>query len=279
MTGRAGSSSWRDYRGAAVLVTGGTRGIGLATGLAFGRRGAHVTLTQKWGSANLDEVRALFAAAGAPEPTVVDADASRDEDARAVLEDVNRRHRNLVALISNVAFAPLVRSVEDYTRRGLQTAIDYTTWPLVAYTQLSKEVFGAHPAYVIGISSEGASTYHVHYDIVAAAKAALEALCRYLNHRLRDEGTRVNVVSTRFASTDSLRATFGDDFEPFVQHHAPGLFTDAEQVAEAVFGMCSGLMDGVGGQVVTVDRGAAVADNFSRLFDERGRVPPEGPSR
>ena len=26
---------WNDYRGRAVLVTGGTRGIGLATGLAF----------------------------------------------------------------------------------------------------------------------------------------------------------------------------------------------------------------------------------------------------
>ena len=31
-----------DYTGKAVVITGGTKGIGLATGLAFGRVGAHV---------------------------------------------------------------------------------------------------------------------------------------------------------------------------------------------------------------------------------------------
>ena len=49
---------WNDFRGKAVLVTGGTRGIGLATGLAFGRRGADVTLTYKWGAEDEDAIRA-----------------------------------------------------------------------------------------------------------------------------------------------------------------------------------------------------------------------------
>ena len=43
---------FNDFRGKAVLITGGTAGIGLATGLAFGRRGADCTLTYRWGSAD-----------------------------------------------------------------------------------------------------------------------------------------------------------------------------------------------------------------------------------
>ena len=39
-----------DYRGKAVLVTGGTAGIGLATALAFAARGAETTLTYRFGS-------------------------------------------------------------------------------------------------------------------------------------------------------------------------------------------------------------------------------------
>ena len=64
-----------DFHGKAVLITGGTKGIGLATGLAFGQAGAHVTLTHKWGSADEDEIRQQFADCGAPEPKIMEADA------------------------------------------------------------------------------------------------------------------------------------------------------------------------------------------------------------
>ena len=40
--------------GKAVLITGGTDGIGRACGLLFARQGAHVYLTHRWGSADED---------------------------------------------------------------------------------------------------------------------------------------------------------------------------------------------------------------------------------
>lgn len=265
-----------EYRDRTVLITGGTKGIGLAIGLAFGRRGARVVVTQKWGSADPDAVRAAFAAAGAPPPTIVDADVARDDDAAAVMDAIAAHHPTLDVLISNVAFAPVVTSLADYTRRGLATAIDYSAFPVVAYVQAAHARFGGYPRYVVALSSVGHETYHVGYDIVAAAKAALETLCTYLHHRVRDHGSRVNVLRTRFAATESLDDTFGPGFAPFVERHAPGLFTSTAAIAEAAFGLCSGLLDGVGGQVITIDGGAAVADNFSRLFDERAQLPPIG---
>ena len=264
---------WNDFRDKAVLVTGGTRGLGLACALAFARRGAQLTLTHKWGSADEDAIRARFTEIGALPPDIVCADVANDDDTRTVLTRIRARHERLDALVSNVAFAALVRSVDDYSRRGLATSIDYSAWPVASYTLLARELFAAAPRYVVAMSSEGVDSLHVNYDFVAASKAVLKSLCRYLHYRLREEGCRINVVRTRFVRSESLDATFGARFTPFVQEIAPDLFSSPEEVAEGVFGVCSGLMDGLGGQVIQIDRGASLNDSFSRFFDQRHHHP------
>lgn len=260
-----------DYRGKAVLVTGGTKGIGRAVGLAFGRRGAQVTLTSKWGSADVAEIKDAFAAVSAREPDVVEADASQPDDARAVMRGIHEKHGALHAFVSNVAFGSVVKSFEDYELRGLSAGIAYSAWPLVTHTRVAREVFGAYPRHVVGISSMGAEALHASYDLIGPTKAVLESLCRYLGYRLERQGVRVNVVRTRFVRTESLAATFGEDFVPFVERYAPDLFTPAAEVGEAVYGVCSGLMDGLSGQVITIDGGASFADGFSRLYRERAK--------
>ena len=91
-----------DLSGKVVLVTGGTMGIGLATGLAYGRAGARTVLTFRWGSADENEVRAQFRAIGAPEPLIMEADVSRTEDTQALLERIAEQHGGDVTVESEV---------------------------------------------------------------------------------------------------------------------------------------------------------------------------------
>ena len=170
-------ANWNDFSGQAVLVTGGTKGIGLATGLAFGRRGADVILTHKWNSTDVQAIYTKFREVGAPEPSIIEADASQDEDAHAALTTIRQKHSSIYAFVSNVAVARVIRTFADYSHRDFARCIDYSLWPIVSHVQLIKKILGVYPKYVVAMSSEGSNPSGVNYDFMAATKSALETLC------------------------------------------------------------------------------------------------------
>jgi NAD(P)-dependent dehydrogenase (short-subunit alcohol dehydrogenase family) len=261
-----------DLSGKVVLVTGGTMGIGLATGLAYGRAGARSVLTYRWGTADEDEVRQRFREAGAPDPLIVEADVSRDQETTALMDRIGEDHTGVDVLVSNVAFALRVSGIDDYDRRGLEKSIDYTAWPMVAYTRAIRARFGRYPRYVIGLSSDGPDGFFQNYDFVAMSKAVLETMCRYLNFRLFDDEVRVNVIRSRLVRTASFDATFGAEFHGFLD--ALGGFDDCyttpEDIGNAALALGSGLLDAVGGQVIMVDKGFEFFDNLMGI-GERAR--------
>jgi len=259
-----------DLWGKSILVTGGTMGIGLATGLAFGRQGAQCTLTYKWGTAQEDDVYRAFADVGAPRPLIVQADVTNNDDTTALLDQMREHTDRVHVFVSNVAMALTINDLDDYKLRSLFKSIEYSAWPMVDYTRRVKDVFGHYPRYVIGLSSSGPDAFSRHYDFVALSKSVLETLCRYMNYRLFDEDVRVNIVRAGLVRTESLRNTFGRDFEEFTSHFNMNRhYIPPEQVADAILALCSGLMDGVSGQVIRVDRGRDFFDNMMRLYEER----------
>lgn len=258
--------------GKAVLITGGTKGIGLACGLAFGSLGARTYLTNRWGSADEGLIRQQFAAIDAPEPVILEADVSLDDDTEALMERIKADVGELEVLISNVSFAHISQHHSDLSFKGLKRSLEYSAWPFVAYLQHAKATFGKLPRYAIGMSSRGPEYFLPGYDFVAASKAVMETFCRYLTSDLLDEDIRINVLRANPVETESLEATFGPEFAPFCKKwYSDGFFIQPEEVAESAVALCSGLMDGVRGQVLLLDRGFGFSDNVVRLFTERDR--------
>jgi len=248
-------------------------GIGLACALAFGARGAKCVLTYKWGTADEDAVRQRFAACQAPPPDIVRADAGNGPDTAALMQHLKSSTDSVGIFISNVSAALVVGELQDYSFKALSRSIEYSAWPMYEYTAQLHATFGSYPKYVIGVSSTGVDSYSRGYDFMAASKAVMETLCRYLSYRLEGEGVRVNVVRTCNVRTLALEDTFGREFAEFAARFiGPEHSIAPEEVAGVILALASGLLDGVSGQIITVDRGITFFDNILRLYDERERL-------
>ena len=252
-----------------VLVTGGTKGIGLGTALAFARHGAQAVLTHKWGSADEAALAEEFRALDAPAPLILEADISRSDETQRLFETIRDRCGRVDALISNASAAVTVQSLEDLTERAFLKSMRASAWPTVEYTLAAKRVLGRFPRYVVVMSSDGPDRFTPAYDFVACGKAAAETLARYLAYRLRED-TCVNVIRSRAIKTDAFADTFGNEFYGFLRKFVrDDWFMTVEEVANATFALCSGMFDAMTGQVVMVDRGNTFADGISMIYEQR----------
>jgi NAD(P)-dependent dehydrogenase (short-subunit alcohol dehydrogenase family) len=257
-------------QGKAVLITGGTKGIGLATGKAFAGEGAQVYLTHKWGSANLDEVQQQFADLGAPAPRILEADVGRDDETVDLLNTIHEQEERLEVFISNVCIVQPAFGIDSYKRRSLLKSLDYSTWPFVSYLKHIRSIFGSYPRYVVGLSSDGPDHYFSNYEFVAASKAAMETFCRYLSKQLAKEDIRLNIVRSRNVLTDAIEEIFGPLYREFLGRYAgEEYFLTPAEIGDAVLALCSGMLDALSGQVIQIDKGMAFADTIMRMLDRR----------
>jgi NAD(P)-dependent dehydrogenase (short-subunit alcohol dehydrogenase family) len=254
-----------DLKGEGVIITGGTRGLGKAIGLEFSKAGAAVTLTHRWGSVDEHELCEEFLRENLRTPHIIESDASDPAAARALMREVRRQSPRLLAVISNVAFAKTVTGIEDLKRGSLELALRYSTWPIIDLMKATREIFQAYPRYAVAISTDGGVVCHPGYDMAGIAKAALETLCRYLALHLRPEGVCVNVLRPGLVDTISSRAMFGDQLLETPLLRRDELILDPRAVGRACVALCSGLMDGVSGQVIAVDEAASLISPIAYL--------------
>src|SRR3989338_4067777 len=89
-----------DFKNKTVVITGASRGIGRATAIAFAREGAKVVVNYLKEKESADKVVAEIKKIGA-DAVAIQADVSKEEDVRGMIEQAVRRFGGVDVLVNN----------------------------------------------------------------------------------------------------------------------------------------------------------------------------------
>ncbi|MER6772864.1 SDR family oxidoreductase [Streptomyces bacillaris] len=243
-------------RGRAAVVTGGTSGVGLAVARRLCAAGAHVLLNY----AHDDEaagraVRELDALPGTAETVKGDIADSRALD--ALLSEADRRFGGLDVFVHNTAYfrpSPTLGTEPADVDRSLAVALT----PLLRGGQRLAELMAGRSGRIIAVSSLGAGRVVPRYVSAGVAKAALEALVRYLAVELAEGGITVNAVST--AKIDKSSGETPPEVRKKLATRTPGgRLTTPDDIAGVVALLCSEEAAWIQGQVIVADGGFSLS--------------------
>ena len=236
-----------------ALVTGAARGIGLATARRF--------LAENWRVALLDIEGELLRAAvarlaRADDTMALHCDVSDSAAVTASVNQVATRFGRLDALVNNAGvavFAPLLETSEADWSRILSVNLTGPFLCTKAAAPLMREHGGGAVVNITSISAVRASTLRSAYG---TSKAGLAHLTKQLAVELASIGIRVNGVAPGPVDTAMAKAVHTPeiraDYHDAIPLNRYGL---EEELAEAIFFLCSDRASYITGQILAVDGG------------------------
>ena len=177
-----------DLKNAAVLVTGGSCGIGLETARLLSSRGARVAICAR----HKDMLESAAKEIGAF-PIV--ADVSREDDVQRLIGAVVKEYSDYNVLINNAgfgAFAPLVDLTAEEFFRVWQTNV---LGAMLVARESAKHFVGRSYGNIVNISSTAGQRGVANGSAYCASKFALHALTECWRAELRQHNIRVMQVN------------------------------------------------------------------------------------
>jgi enoyl-[acyl-carrier protein] reductase III len=235
--------------GAPVLVTGGTRGIGLAIALRLVRDGAdRAVLGFMRNDAAAEEAASQVRAAGA-EPVLVRGDVAKQ---RTI--DELASHGPYRVVVHNAATG-VIRSALETTDKHWDWTMNANARSLLALARATAPSMESG-ASIVAISSLGSHRVLENYVLVGTSKAALESVVRYLGVELAPRGIRVNAVSAGVVETSALEHFPNrDEMLRSVERTPAGRLVEPDDVAGSVSFLASDDAKMFCGQTLVVDGG------------------------
>jgi 3-oxoacyl-[acyl-carrier protein] reductase len=243
--------------GKAVLVTGGTRGIGRAIVEAAAAAGADICVVARK-PAELEETQHTVGAIGARVVTVAGSVGDPDIAETAVRTMVDELGRCDV-VVNNAAINPVFGPLMEADLGAVAKVLDANVVAPLRFARAAwTHYMEANGGVVLNVVSVGGFRPGPFIGAYNVSKAALIHLTRQLAQELAP-GVRVNAIAPALVKTDMARALWEPNEEAMARTHALGRLGVPDDIASGALFLMSDASSWLTGEMLVVDGGASVS--------------------
>lgn len=219
-----------------ALVTGSTRGVGLAIARRLGQDGCRIALNYRADEAGAHKAVAALQAL-CPQVVALRADVADPAAARGLVEDVHRRFGRLDVLVNNAGpflSRPAIETTDEEWRAMLDANLGSAFSCTREALKIMRQAGGGCIVNIGALNVESSPVGVFEAPAYYAAKAGLMMLTRQLARSEAPWGIRVNAVNPGFIETEAYGAFDEADKADWAKMIPLGRFGRPEEVAEAV---------------------------------------------
>ncbi|HZG17033.1 MAG TPA: SDR family oxidoreductase [Candidatus Bathyarchaeia archaeon] len=250
-------------QGKTAIITGGSKGIGLAAAIALAAEGAQVSIVARELDSLQKAAQLILEKTGVEAHTIA-ADVSEEKTAQYVVERVNERFGGVDILINN-AGTSAAHLFEDVSTDMWEADLDLKLFGAIHFSRavvpyMRKKGGGA----ILNVTAIGGKTPSASSMPTSVSRAAGLALTKALSKDLASHNIRVNAVCIGLIRSDQIERAWRstspeltwDQFSADPRHSIPlGRIGQAEEAAKMITFLVSEASSYVTGTSVNIDGG------------------------
>jgi NAD(P)-dependent dehydrogenase (short-subunit alcohol dehydrogenase family) len=256
-----------DFNGKTVLITGGSRGLGLVLAREFAREGARIAICAR-DERELEHARIDLEKFGV-EVMAIKCDITNKREVDEMVAAINRRFGHIDVLLNNAGVIQ-VGPIEVMTHEDFELAMNAHFWaPLNTIMAVLPSMRQRKTGRIVNITSIGGKVSVPHLVPYSASKFALVGLSKGLRAELAKDGITVTTICPGLTRTGSPRNADFKGQHRFeyawfsISDALPLLTVSAENAARQIINACR---HGRAELVISIPAKAAVL--FESLFPE-----------
>lgn len=245
-----------NLKGKTYLITGASSGIGAATALALGERGANVVLAARRDAACHEVARGVASKGGTP--FVVRADVTIETDIREAVRQTVERFGRLDGAFNNAGRMSAAAMTQEVQNEDfdvvMRTNVSSVLWSMQYEIAAMLQTGGGA---IVNNASIAAHIGVPMLSVYSASKSAVLGLTRSAALEYFKLGVRVNAICPGPTHTPMTMSGFGseDKLQSFMAPTPAGRAAHAEEIAGPVLFLLSGAASYITGQSLSVDGG------------------------